>query len=52
MDSMINSRFAIDGSIVEYRSRVVLFSQTKGVDYAVTHKDSLGMRELTMFRLF
>jgi hypothetical protein len=35
-DVEIDSMFAVDGSIVEYKDKVVGFSQTEGVDHDVT----------------
>ena len=35
-DAQIDSKFANDGSIIEYKDRVVGFSQTKGVDHDIT----------------
>jgi hypothetical protein len=36
VESRIDSKLAIDGSVVEYRDRVVGFSQVEGVDLDVT----------------
>jgi len=46
VESIIDSRLAVDGSVVEYRDRVVGFSQGKAIDLDVTLASGLNQKEI------